>query len=1450
MEIPFSLGRQGVRLQVLDEARVWRTFHVATVRALPLQTLARAGFPRVRAQVLASLARWWGSASSTPTVAKRILAAPRTVTQVDLFATSKSNLFILEIGELIAAGFRELGCAARLRLDEPPEKNPPDDRLQIVVTPHEFFNLYLTQHFSREEARAFCARAVLLGTEQPETRWFQSNLQWAPSAESMADIHPLGVLAYAARRVRCHHLALGYHPMLRGGELKTPHDRTIEIAFLGSLTERREEFFATHADYFSEHRAHLRFVPLHFAKTEATRSYLGAERRNALLADTKILLNVHYSEQHYFEWHRMLVGLANGCCIITEPCAGYGPLVPGEHFVMVESENLIAACEFYLRHPEECARIARQGREFVESRLRQAQMCEGFLRDLETAGGDVPADEPGRILPRHLRRQFSRQRRRAFRRAAAADLRDLLHRPTEPPAIEPPENDPATKRAEAIEKRRGYGKRLTEQEAALAGGEAAWTLHDNAAYARTETPAISVIVTLFNYAQFIGDCLRSVERAAAEVAAPVEILVIDDASTDDSLAQARSYQTQSELAMQVVAKRWNTGLADARNVGARLARAPFVFMMDADNLVFPSAFRELLDAVSAEERAAAYSLLCRFRGSPENRVGLLSTFDWDPQILVQQPYVDAMALFRRNVLLELGGYDSRLSQIGWFGWEDYELWLRFAARDLSVGFVPNIHCLYRQHEVSMLGVTNLFELDLVRHFHERFSALCDRFEPQETLFGVDRRKLEKRKTSFFIASGCPIATTTLYRCEHLQEQLRSLGHRAKVVEWFTESQIELEEPQTYDVIVLYRLPMSKLLRRLIDEARERLIRVIFDTDDLIFEPELLPWHRAVAQLSPDDQKVHRAGVECYLETLEAADVVTTSTPLLAELATKRGKRAFVHRNALGQEMMSFATQLGPRPDDGKVVIGYGSGTPTHDVDFEEAAAALAEVLGKYEHVELWLAGPLTLPVSLTAFSNQIRRFPLTDWRGWFELMRQMDIVLAPLERNNIFCRAKSEVKFIEAAVLGLPVVASRIDPYQDAIEEGVSGLLAAEQVEWREALVQLVERPELRPSLGEAAREAVRLHYSPQARATELADLLHRAACDETIGGPLPNTLKLNWLVPEPFPGAGGDIGIFRVIRELAEFGHDCQVYVVAYNLMNDFSTEQVREYVQKHFGPGRARYFRWEGTVRDADATFATFWPTAENVLALPNGGERYYLVQDFEPSFYPDDPPHYERAEATYRAGFHCVTLGPWLAKVLRESYGAKADHFDFAVNTETYWPRPGLKSPQRRVCFYARPATPRRAYEMGLEAFERLRTLLPEVEIIFFGAEELTPPPAFPATIRGKLSQEELATLFSSCEVGAVFSLTNPSFVPLEMMACGCAVLEIASERWAGTLTHGEDAWLVAPNAETVAEGLKELLTNHALRERLIANGLARTKGMSWRDSARQIEKVLLRDLRRAS
>ena len=105
-------------------------------------------------------------------------------------------------------------------------------------------------------------------------------------------------------------------------------------------------------------------------------------------------------------------------------------------------------------------------------------------------------------------------------------------------------------------------------------------------------------------------------------------------------------------------------------------------------------------------------------------------------------------------------------------------------------------------------------------------------------------------------------------------------------------------------------------------------------------------------------------------------------------------------------------------------------------------------------------------------------------------MAKMDIVLAPLELGNIFCRAKSEIKFVEAGALGLPVVASAIDPYRDSITHGKNGFLVSTEKEWFQALSSLIEEPSLRARVGLAARETAMRDYGPGARTTDLSNLL------------------------------------------------------------------------------------------------------------------------------------------------------------------------------------------------------------------------------------------------------------------------------------------------------------------------------------------------------------------------
>jgi GT2 family glycosyltransferase len=755
------LGRCALELQVRDHAKVWRTIFATDITTLSLDWLGRIRLSQLRRELVSRLrSRVAGldcnlaiESGELAEIKTRIanaatISEPAAIRTVHLFVTSKSNLFIVEIAQLVCAGFREAGFAAELFVDRIPAEEAPNDTIQIVVTPHEFYNLFFTPQFPWPEIERRSRQLYLLGTEQPESDWFHSNLVIAPYARAMLDINPLGVEGYRARGLRCFHLPLGYHPRLRETTVAPPAERDLDICLLASMTERREKFLAQHADFFAARNCHLRLVPLGFAKTETTKSYLSTEARNALLQRSKILLNVHYSELRYFEWHRMLVGLANGCCIITETCAGYAPLVPGKHFVMVEPELLMRACEYYLAHPVARDAIARAGRKFIEENLTQAGNCATCLaqvasgRYFSLGEGSRADDLAGEPLPKALRKSIGRGGAPSLGRALAEDLRNFFRAAERAPLTLGPASADEKTVASIVERRRDFAERFARQEAAQKKGEEVWRSSENAAAIGRPSPAISVIITLYNYQHYIQSCVTSLERASlSAIPGGIEIVIVDDASTDRSLGRALEVQAASVLPIRIVAKKFNTGLADARNVGLRLARAPYAFIMDADNLIFPPALEQLYGAITKSGAAAAYSILCRFRSQPAYHSGLLSYFDWDPRMLVEHPYIDAMALFDRAQLIALGGYDNDLYKVGWFGWEDYELWLRMAAAHLHATLVPNILCLYRHHESAMSNTTNLFEVDLVRHLIARYQPLIDEYEPKDRVFGVEWNRL-------------------------------------------------------------------------------------------------------------------------------------------------------------------------------------------------------------------------------------------------------------------------------------------------------------------------------------------------------------------------------------------------------------------------------------------------------------------------------------------------------------------------------------------------------------------------------------------------------------------------------------------------------------------------------------------------------------------------------------
>jgi Glycosyl transferase family 2 len=233
------------------------------------------------------------------------------------------------------------------------------------------------------------------------------------------------------------------------------------------------------------------------------------------------------------------------------------------------------------------------------------------------------------------------------------------------------------------------------------------------AYAAAK-PRVSVITPLYNYGGHIETALASVVRGDY---ADLELVVVEDGSTDDSLEAARRFIAEHEGVPTVLVRHpINRGLGAARNTGVDFARGEFCFMLDADNELYRHALGRLVARLDeTPDAAAAYGMLERFStAGPE---ALMSVFPWRVDRFRTGNYIDAMALWRRRELQHLGAYttDRRL-----YGWEDFDLWCRLAESGGRAELVQEIIARYRVTRHSMLTLTNISARAAVSVLIERY----------------------------------------------------------------------------------------------------------------------------------------------------------------------------------------------------------------------------------------------------------------------------------------------------------------------------------------------------------------------------------------------------------------------------------------------------------------------------------------------------------------------------------------------------------------------------------------------------------------------------------------------------------------------------------------------------------------------------------------------------------
>ena len=351
-------------------------------------------------------------------------------------------------------------------------------------------------------------------------------------------------------------------------------------------------------------------------------------------------------------------------------------------------------------------------------------------------------------------------------------------------------------------------------------------------------------------------------------------------------------------------------------------------------------------------------------------------------------------------------------------------------------------------------------------------------------------RLERR---VLIVAELSIPQCAKYRVWQRREQLEALGVGCTVIDW--RLPIEARSAlQVHTDLILYRVPGERSNFYLLEEARRLGVPSFWEVDDLVFDVALYGENANLKTLAPKLRASLLRGAALYRDAMVAADRTVASTAQLAALMTEAsGRPSLVVRNALDAETLGAAAVARAarlERDDGTIVIAYGSGTRTHDADFAVAAPAIKRLMREDARLRLCLVGELELDPGFDAFGARIERVPFTGFKAYLALLANADIAVAPLERT-IFNDAKSNIKLIEASIVGLPSVCSPAREFTGAIADGVDGFLAADEDGWVAALRRLIADPVLRREMGARAMARVRAAYDPaRIAADETAQLL------------------------------------------------------------------------------------------------------------------------------------------------------------------------------------------------------------------------------------------------------------------------------------------------------------------------------------------------------------------------
>ena len=277
---------------------------------------------------------------------------------------------------------------------------------------------------------------------------------------------------------------------------------------------------------------------------------------------------------------------------------------------------------------------------------------------------------------------------------------------------------------------------------------------------RTNAPTVSVIIPAFNAETVVG---RAVASALTQTHAPLEIIVVDDGSSDDIAGALRPFESRVQLL-----RKPNGGPGSARNLGASIATGEWLALLDADDWWHPPKLAAQL-ALATDPAVALVHCL-----SDHSREGVPGALDF-PRLWQRNWICNSSVLLRRSVFEAVGRFEEARELISV---EDYNLWLRIAAAGWGIRLLPELLVHYTtgqglSSETERLHAASLHNIDRIAT-QFGLPAAMRRRKRLDTVETTARNALFRRKLPLARALYGQLACAEPHRADILFRLLVSL----------------------------------------------------------------------------------------------------------------------------------------------------------------------------------------------------------------------------------------------------------------------------------------------------------------------------------------------------------------------------------------------------------------------------------------------------------------------------------------------------------------------------------------------------------------------------------------------------------------------------------------------------------------------------------------------------